>query len=140
MRFLRILGLDVGEKTIGVAISDPLGWTAQGLYNLRRQNKAKDLEAILDIIREYEVEQVVVGLPINMNGTVGPSAARCQAFGKLIREAKGLPVTYQDERLSTVAAQRVLLEGNLSRAKRKKVIDKLAAVYILQGYLDSIAK
>ena len=140
MRFLRILGLDVGEKTIGVALSDPLGWTAQGLHNLRRQNKAKDLKEILAIIKEYEVEQVVVGLPFNMNGTLGPSAARCQDFGKLIQEAGGLPVTYQDERLSTVAAQRILLEGNLSRAKRKKVIDKVAAVYILQGYLDSIAK
>lgn len=134
---MRIMGLDVGERTIGVAVSDPLGWTAQGIDTIRRKGDMdEDMNNLKKIIRDYEVEQIVVGLPKNMNGTLGPSAQRSQEIAKIISEETGLPVEMWDERLSTMAAERSLLEGNVSRAKRKKVIDKMAAVIILQSYLD----
>lgn len=133
---MRFIGLDVGTKTIGVAMSDPLGWTAQGLKTIRRRNLAKDLEELGEIITKNQVEKIVVGLPYHMNGSEGASAERARELGEALREAFNLEIIYQDERLSTVAAQRVLLEGNVSRANRKKVIDKMAAAYILQGYLD----
>ena len=138
---MRILGLDVGEKTIGIAVSDPLGWTAQGIKTWRRQGIKNDIQELSNIIADYEIEKIVIGLPLNMNGTEGPSAEKARQMGQTLKEV--LPVCeiiFQDERLSTVAAERVLLEGNVSRGKRKKIIDKMAAVYILQGYLDAISK
>ena len=135
----RILGLDVGSKTVGVAVSDPFGWTAQGL-EIIPINEAKGnfgLERLGEIIDEYEVSAVVVGLPKNMNGTIGERAIASQNYGELIIEKFDLPVIYQDERLTTAQANRMMIEeGDLSRKKRKKVIDKLAAMMILQSYLD----
>ncbi|MDO4733555.1 MAG: Holliday junction resolvase RuvX [Bacillota bacterium] len=136
---MRILGLDVGTKTIGIAVSDPLGLTAQSLCTLRRSTLEEDLEALRKIIEEYEVEELMVGLPLNMNGTAGPSVDMAREFGQACAEAFGLKLSYRDERLSTVAAERVLLEGDASRKKRKQVIDKLAAAYVLQGYLDYLS-
>ena len=133
---MRIMGLDIGERTIGVAVSDLLGWTAQGITTIRRKSLAYDLLELKKIIREYEVEKIVVGWPLNMNGTMGPSAERVEQLSHEIIKETGLEIIKQDERLSTVAANRALLEGDVSRAKRKAVIDKMAAVFILQGYLD----
>lgn len=133
---MRIMGLDIGERTIGVAISDLLGWTAQGVTTIHRKSLAYDLDELKKIIKEYAVEQIVVGWPLNMNGTVGPSAERVELLSAEIRKETGLKIIKWDERLSTVAATRTLLEGDVSRAKRKEVIDKMAAVFILQGYLD----
>lgn len=133
-RSLRIMGLDYGERTIGVAVSDSLLWTAQGVTTIRRSRA--ELEQLEDIIKSYEVSEIVLGYPKNMNGTIGPRALLTEEFALVLRERFGLPVEFWDERLSTVAAQRSLLEADLSRAKRKKVVDKMAAVVILQGYLD----
>ena len=133
---MRIMGLDVGEKRIGIAISDPMGWTAQGHSVLIRGKPQNDVEYLAGLCSEFEVEKIVLGFPRNMNGTVGPKAEEVQEYGKVIQESLALPVEYWDERLTTVAAQKVLLEANVSRRKRKGVIDKLAAVNILQGYLD----
>jgi|WetSurMetagenome_2_1015567.scaffolds.fasta_scaffold93253_2 putative holliday junction resolvase len=133
---MRILGLDVGTKTIGVAVSDPLGLTAQGVGTIRRTTLAADLAALTKLAAEYEAEEIMIGLPLNMNGSEGPSVEMARAFGAAVAEQLPLPITYRDERGSTVAATRILLEGDISRGKRKKVIDKLAAVYVLQGYLD----
>lgn len=132
---MRKMALDVGTKTIGVALSDPLGWTAQGLEVISRRKLEVDLKRLKEICAEYEVTEIVVGLPKNMNGTLGPKAQEILNFVAVLKEALGLPVVTWDERLSTVAAQRALLEADLSRSKRKKVIDKMAAVIILQGYL-----
>ncbi|MGI5892358.1 MAG: Holliday junction resolvase RuvX, partial [Bacillota bacterium] len=115
----------------------PLGWTAQGLETLQRKGTDTDIAYLLQIIKKYEVEEIVVGLPLNMNGSQGPAAAKAQEIGELLKEKSGKKIIYQDERLSTVAMQKLLIEGDVSRAKRKKVIDKMAAAYILQGYLDS---
>lgn len=134
------MGLDVGNKTIGVALSDPLGWTAQGLEVIRRSGINRDLERLKEIIKEYEVEKAVIGIPKNMNGTLGPQAETVMGFIEIFREAFGIPVETLDERLSTVAAERMLIEADVSRAKRKQVIDKMAAVIILQGYLDKHSK
>ena len=133
---MRILGLDVGSKTIGVAISDPLGWTAQGITTIRRTKKEQDIEEIKKIISEKQVNKIVSGLPKNMNGTVGPQGEKVQKFCELLKQETNLPIEFWDERLSTVAAERSLIEGNVRRENRKKVIDMLAAVIILQGYLD----
>jgi len=135
---MRILGLDIGDRTIGVAISDPLGFTAQGVTTIRRKNEEKDIEELKKICEEYKVETIVSGLPKNMNGTLGPQSEKVLGFCKLIEENISLPIKMWDERLTTVAAHRVMLEADLSRAKRKKIVDKMAAMYILQGYLDSI--
>lgn len=135
---MRILGLDIGDRTIGVAVSDPLGFTAQGVTTIRRKSNEKDLEELKKICDEYKVETIVSGLPKNMNGTLGPQSEKVVAFCKLIEEEIKLPIKMWDERLTTVAAHRVMLEADLSRSKRKKIVDKMAAMYILQGYLDSI--
>jgi putative Holliday junction resolvase len=137
---MRILGLDVGTKTIGVAISDELGWTAQGLETLKRvpQKTEHDMDNIQKFIHEYQVEKIVVGLPKNMNGTIGPSGEMCQMFAEQLRKHFELPVILWDERLTTVAAEKMLISADISRKKRKKVIDKMAAVLILKGYLDSL--
>jgi putative holliday junction resolvase len=136
---MRILGLDVGTKTIGVAISDELGWTAQGLETLKRvPNQIKqDLIHLQTFITEYNVEEIVVGLPKNMNGSIGPSGEMCQQFADTLHEHFNLPVILWDERLTTVAAEKMLISADISRKKRKQVIDKMAAVLILKGYLDS---
>lgn len=133
----RVMGLDVGEKTIGIALSDELGLTAQPYQTLKRKGDEEDLRAIRGIVAEQGVSEVVVGLPRNMDGTIGRQARRVMAFAEKIEAALRLPVAHQDERLSTVAAQRVLLEADMSRAKRKKHVDKVAAVLILQCYLDA---
>jgi len=135
---LRIMGLDLGEKTIGVALSDPFGWTAQGLEIIRRKGQPKqELIRLREIIEQYEVEKVVVGLPKNMNGTTGPQAEKALEYALYLKRKLGLLVETWDERLSTVAAEKILLSADVSRAKRKKVIDKMAAAVILQGYLDA---
>ena len=133
----RIMGLDIGDKTIGVAVSDLMGLTAQGVTTIKRVGKKKDIEAIKQIIAEKQVNKIVSGLPKNMNGTVGPQGEKVQMFCELLKEETNLPIEFWDERLSTVAAERSLIEGNVRRENRKKVIDMLAAVIILQGYLDS---
>jgi putative Holliday junction resolvase len=130
------MGLDVGEKRIGIAFSDPMGWTAQGHSVLIRGNPQNDLEHLAKLCSEFGVEKIVLGFPRNMNGTVGPKGEEILEYGMIIQECLALPVEYWDERLTTVAAQKVLLEANVSRLKRRGVIDKLAAVNILQGYLD----
>ena len=133
---MRLMGLDVGTKTIGVALSDPLGWTAQGLEVIRRKGLERDLQRLAEIIQEYEVHKAVIGLPKNMNGTIGPQAESVLDFVKEFQAKLGIPVEMWDERLTTVAAQRTLIEADVSRQKRKQVIDKMAAVMILQGFLD----
>ena len=136
---MRILGLDVGSKTIGVAISDPLGWTAQGITTIKRTKKDQDIEEIRKICKEYSVESIVVGLPKNMNGTIGDSGEKVLNFSEEIKESLEIKVEMWDERLTTVAAHKAMLEADLSRGKRKKIVDKIAAIYILQGYLDRLS-
>ncbi|GED32332.1 Holliday junction resolvase RuvX [Brevibacillus centrosporus] len=133
----RLMGLDVGDKTIGVAVSDELGWTAQGVETIKRQSKEKDFARLQELIAQYQVGAIVVGLPKNMNGTIGPRAEMCQSFGKLLQEKTSLPVHMWDERLTTMAAERMLISADVSRQKRKTVIDKMAATLILQGYMDA---
>ena len=130
------MGLDVGTHTIGVAISDELGITAQGLKTLRRKSMEEDFKEIATIIGQFEIEKIVVGLPKNMNGTLGKQAEIVLKWIKILIDKIPVPVVTWDERLSTVGATKILLEADLSRRKRKKVIDKVAAVLILQGYLD----
>ncbi|MGX7352320.1 Holliday junction resolvase RuvX [Enterococcus canis] len=140
---MRIMGLDVGSKTVGVAVSDLLGWTAQGveIISINEDKGEFGFDRLKELVQEYEVEQFVVGLPKNMNNTIGPRAEASLAYGAQLETLFGLPVAYQDERLTTVQAERMLVEqANASRAKRKKVIDKLAAVMILQNYLDRASK
>lgn len=136
---MRTMGLDVGSKTVGIALSDELGWTAQGLKTLKinEEENVFGFDELGEIIKEYEVGKVVVGLPKNMNGTIGPRGEASQFFARELEERYGVPVILWDERLTTVAAERVLLEADMSRKKRKKVIDKMAAMMILQGYLNS---
>lgn len=136
---MRWLGLDYGDKKIGVALSDEFGWTAQGLEVISNKDAATVLAQIARIIEQYEVSVIVVGLPKNMNGSVGPRAEICITFANSLREAFNLPVHLWDERLTTVSAERTLIEADVSRKKRKLVIDKLAASLILQGYLNSIS-
>lgn len=133
------MGLDVGSKTVGVAVSDPFGWTAQGVEIIKINEAVEEfgIERVGELIKQYEVSKIVIGLPKNMNNSIGPRAEASLAYGELIKKAFNLPVEYQDERLTTVQAERMLIEeGNTSRKKRKKVIDKVAAVMILQNYLD----
>ncbi len=134
---LRVLGLDLGDKTIGVAVSDAFGWTAQGLTTIKRKDIDSDIARIRELVREWEVSEIVVGLPKNMNSTIGPQGRKSVEFAKLLEEATGMEILLWDERLSTAAAERMLIEGDVRREKRKKVIDKVAAAFILQGYLDS---
>ena len=134
---MRILGLDVGSKTIGIAVSDELNLIAQGVTTLKRKGKRLDIKELLRMIEEFKVEKVVVGLPKNMNGSLGPSAKMVLSLVEELKKFVDLPIITWDERLSTVAAQKALLEADVSRKKRKLVIDKVAALLILQGYLDS---
>ena len=132
----RIMGLDVGDKTIGVAVSDLMGLTAQGVKTIKRVGKKKDIEALKEIIKERQVNKIVSGLPKNMNGTLGPQGEKVIKFCELLEEETGIKIEYWDERLSTVAAERTLIQGNVRRENRTGVIDMVAAVIILQGYLD----
>lgn len=136
---MRLMGLDVGSKTVGVAISDPLGFTAQGLeiISIDEDKGEFGLDRLEELVKAHQVTKFVIGLPKNMNNSLGPRAEASQAYGQLVTERFGLPVDYQDERLTTVQAERMLIEqADISRNKRKKVIDKLAAQLILQNYLD----
>lgn len=133
----RYMSLDIGDATIGVAVSDLLGLTAQGVETIRRRDLSDDLNRLEVLIQEYEADALVAGLPKHMNGQEGERCALVRAF--MADAAERFPmmeIYYWDERLSTVAASRTLLEGDVSRKKRRKVIDKMAAVYILQGFLD----
>ena len=138
---MRIMGLDYGSKTVGVAMSDPLGITAQAVETIWRkdENKLRKTCARIDeLISEYEVERIVLGLPKHMNNDLGERAQKALAFGEMVKRRTGLEVVMWDERLTTVEAERTLIENNVRRENRKQYIDKIAAVFILQGYLDSI--
>jgi putative pre-16S rRNA nuclease len=135
---MKVLGLDIGEKRIGIAISDELGYTAQGIKVLNRSGSDEDLEVIKELIREAKASEVVVGLPKNMDGSLGEAAQKVLSFAKKMEEYLSVPIILWDERWTTAEATRLLVEADLSRTKRRKVVDKLAAVLILQGYLDSL--
>ncbi|CAJ1313980.1 Holliday junction resolvase RuvX [Paenibacillus sp. PK4536] len=137
---MRILGLDYGDRKIGVAISDAFGWTAQGVEVIDRK-RTKDVGArIVELVQELEVTEIVVGLPKNMNGSVGPRGQLSMEFAESLKESVQLPVHLWDERLTTVSAERTLIEADVSRKKRKLVVDKMAASLILQNYLDAKSK
>ncbi len=133
---MRVLGVDYGRARIGLALSDPTGLFAQGLSVLRRTTDEQAVAEIVELIRQHEVEEVVVGLPKNMNGTVGERAEQCQAFAEQLEQAAGVPVRLFDERLTTVAAERLLISADMRRNRRKQVIDEVAATLLLQSYLD----
>ena len=138
---MRIMGLDYGSKTVGVAVSDPLGITAQGIETITREEEnklRKTLRRIEELAVQYEVDRIVLGLPKNMNNSVGERVERCQEFKDMIERRTSLPVIFWDERLTTVAAERILIESGVRRENRKEVIDQVAAMLILQGYLDSL--
>ncbi len=140
---IRIMGLDFGSKTVGVAVSDPLGITAQGIEIVRRtsENKLrKTLARIEALVAEYQVTEFVLGLPKNMNNTSGERVEKTMEFKAMLERRTGLPVHMWDERLTTVAADRTLIEAGVRRENRKEYVDMLAAVYILQGYLDSLER
>lgn len=136
---MRVMGLDVGSKTVGVAVSDAMGWTAQGIetISINEDQSQFGLHRVEELIKEYEVHKVVIGFPKNMNNTVGPRGEASQKYAKLLEDKLGVATVLWDERLTTMAAERILLEADVSRKKRKKVIDKMAAAFILQGFLDS---
>ncbi|MCP3061942.1 Holliday junction resolvase RuvX [Myxococcus sp. K38C18041901] len=134
---MRTLGLDFGTKTIGVAVSDGLGLTAQGVTTIRRTSLKADLAALGALAREHEADRFVLGLPLNMDGSEGPRAEASRKFADAVTQTLGIQVELWDERLSTVAATRTLLEADVSRARRKEVIDQVAAQFILQGWLDA---
>ncbi|NQU95261.1 MAG: Holliday junction resolvase RuvX [Candidatus Omnitrophica bacterium] len=133
---MRILGLDIGSKRIGVALSDPLGITAQGLFTIEIA-KVDLYQRLEDIVKEKEVTEIVVGLPLNMNGSSGPQAEAAATFADTLKEKLNVPIKMWDERLSTMEVERVMIFGGASRSKRKKKIDKLAAQVILQSYLNA---
>ncbi|MGF0018129.1 Holliday junction resolvase RuvX [Sporofaciens sp. SGI.106] len=138
---MRIMGLDYGSKTVGVAISDPLGLTAQGIETIWRKEENKlrrTCARIEELISEYGVEKIVLGLPKHMNNDIGDRAEKSLEFGEMLKRRTGLEVVMWDERLTTAQAERTLMEGKVRREDRKQYIDKIAAVFILQGYLDSI--
>jgi putative Holliday junction resolvase len=136
-RHARILGLDVGSKTIGLAVSDPLGITAQGLETIRRKNKRLDLERLEGAIREHKVAEIVVGYPLRMSGAEGTQAEKMQRFAEELRQRFQLPVHLWDERLSSAQANRLLRETEMSIKRRGEVVDRLAAVLILQSWMDA---
>lgn len=137
---MRIMGLDYGSRTVGVAVSDPLGLTAQGIEIVRRKSENKlrqTLARLEELIAEYGVEKIVLGFPKNMNNTIGDRAEKSLAFKEMLERRTGLPVIMWDERLTTVEAQRTMIAGDIRRENRRLYVDRLAAVLILQGYLDS---
>lgn len=136
---MRLMGLDVGSKTVGISVSDPLGWTAQAveIIPIDEENEIFGIDRVAELVKKEQVAGFVIGLPKNMNNTEGPRVEASKAYGDKINELFNIPVDYQDERLTTVQAERMLVEqADVSRGKRKKVIDKLAAQLILQNYLD----
>lgn len=138
---MRVLGLDYGSKTVGVAVSDPLGLTAQGVETIWRKQENKlrrTLARIEELVSEYQVERIIVGYPKNMNNTIGERAQKSLEFKEMLEKRTGLPVVMWDERLTTVEANRTLMEAGVRRENRKQYMDELAAVFILQGYLDSL--
>ena len=145
---MRYMGLDVGDRTIGVAISDALKITAQGKETIFRESIKQDIDRLVDLIVEYEVTRVISGLPKNMNGTLGPQGEKTQDFVKKLekkikysdRVKQDIEIIFWDERLTTIGAQKMLIQADVSRQKRKTVIDKIAAQLILQGYLDSLPR
>ena len=137
---MRIMGLDFGSKTVGVAVSDPLGITAQGVEIVRRKSPNKlrqTLARIEELVRKYDVEELVLGFPKNMNGTEGERCEKTKEFKELLEKRTGLPVALWDERLTTVAADRAMMEAGLGRLERKEHVDEIAAVLILQGYMSA---
>ena len=132
----RVLGLDVGDKTIGVAVSDGLGITAQGVTTIRRQSFDKDFAALEKIIEEYEAARIVIGLPKMMDGTEAVQSGKVREFAAKIEKRFSLPITFVDERLSTALVQKMMIEGGVRREKRREVVDMLAAQIILQSYID----
>ncbi|MBT9175931.1 MAG: putative pre-16S rRNA nuclease [Firmicutes bacterium] len=136
MQVARILGLDVGEKKIGVAVSDPLGITAQGLKTIARRSLAQDLKCIVELIAAWEIRLIVIGLPVSLNNTVGPQAEKVKHFAAALSAKTHVPLSYVDERFSTRIATQTLLLADTSRQKRKQVVDMLAAQLILQSFLD----
>ena len=138
----RIIGLDFGSKTTGVAVSDPFGWTAQGVEIIRRkeENKLrKTLARIEELVKEYGASRIVLGLPKNMNNSLGDRAEKSLAFKEMLERRTGLPVVMWDERLTTVAADRTMMEAGIRREHRKEYVDEIAAVFILQNYLDYLS-
>lgn len=138
---MRVLGLDYGSKTVGVAISDTLGWTAQSVETITRKNENKlrqTLARIEELAKLYEADRIVLGYPKHMNNDEGERCARTEEFKEMLERRLGLPVILQDERMSTVSAERILMEGNVRRENRKEYVDKMAAAFILQTYLDRI--
>ena len=137
---MRCLSLDVGDKTVGIAVSDPLGLTAQGVKTISRTSIKNDIKELGELIKEFEVDKLIIGLPKNMNGTEGERCEIVRKFAaKILAAYPEVEQIFWDERLSTVAAEKSLIAADVSRKKRKKIIDKMAAVYILQGYLDGLS-
>lgn len=139
---MRIMGLDYGSKTIGVAVSDPMGLTAQGIETITREEEnklRKSLRRIEELVEQYQVEEIVLGFPKNMNNTIGERAEKSLQLKETLERRLGLPVIMWDERLTTVEADRTLIEAGVRRENRKKYVDMIAAVFILQGYLDAKA-
>lgn len=130
------MGLDVGDKTIGVAVTDPMGWTAQGVTVIRRQSWDKDIQALKEVIQQWQVERLVIGLPLTMSGEEGPQAEKVHRFVERVQPEIPLPVEFVDERLTTRQAERALIEGGMRREKRREIIDMQAAILILQLWLD----
>jgi len=128
--------MDVGDRRIGMEVSDMLGWTAQGIATLERKSTEEDLVQIEKIIHQYQPEKIVVGLPKNMNGTLGPQGEKVKAFAETLEDRFNLEIVFWDERLTTVSAHKTMIEADMSRRKRKQKVDQLAAVLILQSYLD----
>ena len=133
---MRILGIDLGEKRIGISISDELGITAQGMPTIKTINQIEDLKNIKEIIDKYGVEKIILGLPKNMNGSLGIQAKKALSFAEKLESSFQLPVELEDERLSTSKAEKYLIGTDRSRKKRRKVIDKISAIIILQSFLD----
>ncbi|QBP18736.1 Holliday junction resolvase RuvX [Acetilactobacillus jinshanensis] len=134
-----LMGLDYGARTVGVAVSDPFGWTAQGVRTIHMDENKEifGLDEVQEMIKKFHVQGFVLGLPLNMNGTAGPRVDACKKYGDMLKKRFHLPVDYQDERLTTVQGERMMIEGaDVSRRKRRKVIDTVAAELILQTYLD----
>lgn len=133
----RVLALDVGDKRIGIAVSDPLGMIANGLETYTRRSEEEDVDHICQMAEQYKPVRLLFGLPRNMNGTYGPQSEKVQAFAAQVGEKFAGTIEFEDERMTTIIAERVLIEADMSRKKRRKVVDKVAAVVILQGYLDA---
>jgi len=136
---MRLMGLDVGEKRVGIALSDPLGWTAQSHGIMQRSGFTEEVRYLKEICTEYAVEKLIIGLPLNMNGTKGPKAQEVEEYALRLADALELSYEWVDERLTTKSARDLLIQSDVSRGKRKKLVDKMAAAYILQVYLDKMA-